>query len=94
MANAHESRAGVVSEEVGIERNASVDKSGRDSKEGEGSREGDGLNLAEVDAAIPRGTIDPVYERKARVLNAAVSTELSILSVWVCESLGLLTFTD
>lgn len=29
--------------------------------------------FATVDAALPKGTIDPVYEAKARVLNNAVS---------------------
>lgn len=77
MSNIHENQGAVVSVNEGIERNTSVDKSGldggRDLKEGSerlGSREVG--ELVEVDAAIPKGTIDPVYEAKARVLNAAV----------------------
>lgn len=31
--------------------------------------------------AIPKGTIDPVYEAKARVLNRAVSVGMSIVRV-------------
>ena len=30
------------------------------------------LSAIEAEAAIPKGTLDPVYEAKARVLNAAV----------------------
>ena len=40
----------------------------------DGEREG-GQGIFELapDSALPEGTVDPVYERKARVLNAAVS---------------------
>lgn len=34
----------------------------------------DAYPLDRDDAALPKGTIDPVYERKARVLNHAVQT--------------------
>ena len=40
------------------------------SSESEG---GQGIFALAPDSALPEGTVDPVYERKARVLNAAVS---------------------
>ncbi|CAG8956915.1 hypothetical protein HYFRA_00012370 [Hymenoscyphus fraxineus] len=63
-----------VDQDVEVEERRSVDKSGveerRDSKEGSARLD---LSADQDDvAAIPKGTIDPVYEKKARVLNAAI----------------------
>jgi len=41
----------------------------------------------EAEAAIPKGTLDPVYEAKARVLNAAVSFTMFLCVVRLREGL-------
>jgi hypothetical protein len=68
-------KANIADTEQARKGDASIDKIPRN---GDDSEIKD-LNLAEVaglddEAAIPKGTIDPVYEAKARVLNHAVCT--------------------
>ena len=48
------------------------------SNESEGPRD---IFALAPDSALPEGTVDPVYERKAMVLNAAVSTSSQTLLV-------------
>ena len=57
-----------------------ANKNGNDKENAIESRLGGDIALGADDAgAIPKGTIDPVYEAKARVLNRAVSRSIRVL---------------
>lgn len=64
-------------------------KTSLETRLGDGDGNGDNVALGVDDAgAIPKGTMDPVYEAKARVLNRAVGCASSIMvfSLTCCRS--------